>query len=55
MLNARQESRFKHMWGKIIESVWAVLERIPLALKIHHRLPFENHSYAQNSTRDNGA
>lgn len=39
MLNAWQKLRFKHAWGGIIERIWAVLERISLALKINYRMP----------------
>ena len=41
--------------GEIIERIWAVLERIPLALKINYRMPLENHSCIQRPTRNGGA
>ena len=55
MLNAWQELRFVYAWGRIFERIWAVLERISLALKINHRMPLENHSFTRSPTRDGGA
>ena len=55
MLNAWQKLRFEYAWGRIFERIWAVLERILLALKINHRKLLENHSRSRSPTRDGGA
>ena len=55
MLNAWQELRFEYAWERIFERIWAVLELIPLALKIHHRMPLENHFCIRSPKRDGGA
>ena len=41
--------------GGIVERIWAVLDRMPLALKINHRMPLENQSCIRSPTRDGGA
>ena len=55
MLNAWQKLRFEYASGGIVERIWAVLDRMPLALKINHRMPLENHSCIRSPTRDGGA